>query len=251
MAWPHSILQGGISTDGMCPVLGRTLNPYDTRWPTIEGDARCCITHPAMHRGCSGVSIILVFLGCSLGSTHASEDDSEAISWRTDYARAARGSQNAKSVTLDPVHRAMVPELYEDGARFLRASRDPRARPAVVCAGEAPVRCQRGTRPELRAFRAARNGHRRALASGDRGPPGLSRPRRTGRSAPKRHAAARLRIATRLEGYDDQGRGRRRQRPEAEHDHGRRPKPRSPCPGSVRSASSPTSAWCPDRPSTR
>ena len=45
--------------------------------------------HPTRaHRGCSGVSMILVFLGCSLGSTHASEGDSEAISWRTDYTRA-------------------------------------------------------------------------------------------------------------------------------------------------------------------
>ncbi len=40
------------------------------------------------HRGCTGVSLILVFLGCSLGLTHASEDESEGISWRTDYGRA-------------------------------------------------------------------------------------------------------------------------------------------------------------------
>ncbi len=40
------------------------------------------------HRGCTGVSIILVFQGCSLGLTQASEDDSEGISWRTDYGRA-------------------------------------------------------------------------------------------------------------------------------------------------------------------
>jgi len=40
------------------------------------------------HRVCTGVSIILVFLGCSLGSAQASEGDSEGISWRTDYARA-------------------------------------------------------------------------------------------------------------------------------------------------------------------
>ena len=45
--------------------------------------------HPSRaHRGCTGVSIILVCLGCSLGSTQASEGDSEGISWRTDYARA-------------------------------------------------------------------------------------------------------------------------------------------------------------------
>jgi hypothetical protein len=31
MAWHRSYLQGGISTDGLCPVLGRTLNHYNTR----------------------------------------------------------------------------------------------------------------------------------------------------------------------------------------------------------------------------
>ena len=40
------------------------------------------------HRGCTGVSIAILFLGCSLGSTQGFEDDSEGISWRTDYARA-------------------------------------------------------------------------------------------------------------------------------------------------------------------
>jgi|GEM_PF-4099324 len=30
-AWHRSYLQGGISTDGLCPVLGRTLNHYNTR----------------------------------------------------------------------------------------------------------------------------------------------------------------------------------------------------------------------------
>jgi YHS domain-containing protein/thiol-disulfide isomerase/thioredoxin len=40
------------------------------------------------HRGCSGVSIAILFLGWSMGSTPASEADSEGISWRTDYARA-------------------------------------------------------------------------------------------------------------------------------------------------------------------
>jgi hypothetical protein len=39
--WPGSALFGwfGISMDGVCPVLGRTLNHYNTRLPTIEGDA--------------------------------------------------------------------------------------------------------------------------------------------------------------------------------------------------------------------
>jgi len=32
--------------------------------------------------------MILVFLGCSLGLSQASEDDAEGISWRTDYTRA-------------------------------------------------------------------------------------------------------------------------------------------------------------------
>jgi len=31
MAWHRSNLQGGISTDGMCPVPGRTLNHYNMR----------------------------------------------------------------------------------------------------------------------------------------------------------------------------------------------------------------------------
>ncbi|MGZ3336068.1 MAG: thioredoxin family protein [Isosphaeraceae bacterium] len=45
--------------------------------------------HPSRaQRGCTGVSIVLLFLGCALGSTRASEGDSEGISWRTDYARA-------------------------------------------------------------------------------------------------------------------------------------------------------------------
>ena len=45
--------------------------------------------HPSRaQRGCTGVSIVLLFLGCALGSTQASEGDSEGISWRTDYARA-------------------------------------------------------------------------------------------------------------------------------------------------------------------
>src|SRR5271166_7044291 len=59
MAWHPSNLHGGISTDGLCPVLGRTLNHYNTRWPTVEGDARCCIIHPAR----SGVPLVsqLVF----------------------------------------------------------------------------------------------------------------------------------------------------------------------------------------------
>ncbi len=47
MAWHRSNLQGGISTDGMCPIPGRTLNHYNMRWPTIEGDARCCIIDSA------------------------------------------------------------------------------------------------------------------------------------------------------------------------------------------------------------
>ncbi len=45
--------------------------------------------HPSRaQRDCTGVSIVLLFLGCALGSTRASEGDSEGISWRTDYARA-------------------------------------------------------------------------------------------------------------------------------------------------------------------
>jgi YHS domain-containing protein len=40
------------------------------------------------HRGCTGVSIAFVLIGCSLGTTLASEDESEGIPWRTDYARA-------------------------------------------------------------------------------------------------------------------------------------------------------------------
>jgi YHS domain-containing protein len=40
------------------------------------------------YRGCTGFSAALFFVGWSLCSTHAAQEDSEEISWRTDYALA-------------------------------------------------------------------------------------------------------------------------------------------------------------------
>jgi YHS domain-containing protein len=40
------------------------------------------------HRVCTGVSVVMILMGSALGVIGASETDSQAISWRTDYARA-------------------------------------------------------------------------------------------------------------------------------------------------------------------
>ena len=65
MAWHRSSAQGGISTDGVRPILGRTLNHYNTCWLTIEGDARWGFTDPCDAPASAGVPLFVLFLGCA------------------------------------------------------------------------------------------------------------------------------------------------------------------------------------------
>ena len=213
-----------------------------SRQHALTDDRRRCtmLYHRSRgHRGYTVISMALLFLGCAIDVPRASEEEAEHISWRTDYGACPGRGQNAKSIAVDPVHRAVVPELHKNGARFLRASHDPGACPAVVRAGEATVRRQRGTGPELRAFRAARHGHRAPRAKLSRSARGIlvpaswatcCKPQRGGstrhRNSPRKRVRRRRILGIRV--------------PNSPLPSPRR-KPRSRCRVSARSASFPTS----------